>query len=460
MYQKFNNIHFIGIGGIGMSGIAELLINLGYHITGSDINKSQTTKRLESMGAVIFYEHNPENIKDVQVVVLSSAVNEDNPEVAAAIDTRECIVISRAEMLAELMRLKYGIAVAGSHGKTTTTSMLAGVLTSGGLDPTVVIGGRLNSWGTNAKLGKGDFLLAEADESDGSFMSLSPSIAVVTNIDNEHLDFYENLDAIKEIFINFINKVPFYGSAILCLDDPNIQSIIPYIKKRYTTYGVSTQADIKAYNISTQNMSSKFNVIFREHELGNIYLPIPGDHMVLNSLAAIAAGMELDIPFEKIKDGLERLGGVSRRFEIKGEVNGITILDDYGHHPTEIIATLKTLCASWTGKRRIVVFQPHRYTRTKALLDEFTKAFYQSDELIIMDIYSANEKPIEGINSSMLADMIQKHGHKDVKYIGTHKDIVEYLIKRLNSKDVLLTLGAGNVFKVGEDILSALGKDM
>lgn len=460
MYQKFNNIHFIGIGGIGMSGIAELLINLGYHVTGSDINRSQTTKRLESIGALIFYEHKPENVKDAQVVVLSSAVNASNPEVAAAIDARECIVISRAEMLAELMRLKYGIAVAGSHGKTTTTSMLAGVLTSGGLDPTVVIGGKLNSWGTNAKLGKGDFLLAEADESDGSFLSLSPSVAVVTNIDREHLDFYENLDAIKKIFIDFINNIPFYGSAILCLDDPNIQSIIPYIKKRYTTYGMSTQADIKARDIFTQNMSSRFKVIFKEQELGEISLPIPGDHMILNSLAAIAAGMELDIPFKKIKHGLESLSGVGRRFEIKGEAGGITILDDYGHHPTEIMATLTTLCASWPGKKRIVVFQPHRYTRTKALFDEFTKAFYQSDELILMDIYPANEKPIEGVSSSILADRIQKHGHKDVKYIGAHKDVVEYMIKRLKAKDVLLTLGAGSVFKVGEDILSALNKNI
>ncbi|MCJ7772348.1 MAG: UDP-N-acetylmuramate--L-alanine ligase, partial [Desulfobacterales bacterium] len=391
MYLKKYHIHFVGIGGIGMSGIAELLLNLGYKVSGSDMNVSDITLRLESLGGKVFEGHVASQIAGADVVVVSSAINPDNPEIVAARMT-SVPVIPRAEMLAELMRLKYSIAVAGAHGKTTTTSIIASILDKGGLDPTVVIGGKLKSIGSNAVLGKGDFIVAEADESDGSFLKFSPAIAVVTNIDREHLDFYKDLDDIKETFLNFLDRIPFYGLAVLCLDNESIQDIIPKIKKRFTTYGMSTQADYQALDVTFDGQKSMFAVHHMGDKLGRITLNLPGLHNVYNSLASIVVGMELDIPFEVIKGALESLEGVQRRLEIKGKLKGITVVDDYGHHPTEIKTTLQAVKECWPNRRIAVVFQPHRYSRTQALLDDFQRAFYQSDINFLLPIYSSGEK--------------------------------------------------------------------
>ncbi|MFP3870119.1 MAG: UDP-N-acetylmuramate--L-alanine ligase, partial [Syntrophobacteria bacterium] len=356
----------------------------------------------------------------------------------------------------ELMRLKYAVLVAGAHGKTTTTSMVGTVMAQGGLDPTVVIGGQLNVWGTNAKLGQGEFLVAEADESDGTFLLYSPTISVVTNIDTEHLDFYENLDRIKETFLEYINKIPFYGLAVLCLEDENIQSLLPLIKKRIVTYGFSDQADFQARDVTFDGLSSSFRAFNRSDEVGRINLPIPGWHNVLNSLAAVAVGHELGIPFSAICRGLQEMTGVQRRFQIKGEVNGITVIDDYGHHPTEIKAVLKTMAQAYPGRRRYVLFQPHRYTRTRALFDEFTTAFYQSDVLVVTDIYAASETPIPGVHAERLATAIREHGHGDTRYIGDQLDLVPPLLEEAEEGDVFLTLGAGNIWQAGEELLRRL----
>lgn len=457
MFKKIKHIHFVGIGGIGMSGIAEVLLNLGYHVTGSDLKESDTTERLRSLGAVISIGHRSENIDSPHVVVVSSAVKKDNPEVAAA-QERKIPVIPRAEMLAELMRLKYGIAIAGAHGKTTTTSMVATVLAAGGIDPTVVIGGKLNSLGSNAKLGQGDFLVAEADESDGSFLKLSPTIAVVTNIDEEHLDFYKDINEIKRAFLNFINKIPFYGVAVLCLDERHIQSLIPSIEKRYITYGMSTQADYQARDISLLPLGSRYRVLYRGEDLGWFELSVPGLHNVNNSLAAVAVARELDVDTEVIRRALKEFSGVQRRFQIKGEAKGIMIIDDYGHHPTEIRATLAAAKAC-LGRKVVSVFQPHRYTRTERLLEEFFTAFNQADEVIVMDIYAAGEPPIEGISGRAVCEGIRRHGHKDAEYIPDRNSLIEHLVERLRTGDVLLTLGAGDVWKVGEAVLERLKED-
>ena len=456
MYPRFQHIHFIGIGGIGMSGIAEVLLNLGYRVSGSDLKETEITHRLQSLGGSIFYGHQAKNIEGAEVVVTSSAVRPNNPEVLAA---REALlpVIPRAEMLAELMRLKYGVAVAGAHGKTTTTSMVAHCLAYGGLDPTVVIGGRLNSWGSNARLGQGAFLVAEADESDGSFLHLSPSIAVVTNIDLEHLDFYKDLEHIKATFLDFLNRLPFYGLAILCLDDPHIPSLIPKLQKRYRTYGLTAQADLQAREVKQNGLSTQYRFYCNGKEWGEIRFKIPGLHNVYNSLAAIAVGFELEVPFQKIQEAFDCLEGVQRRFQIRGEFRGVTVLDDYGHHPTEIRATLNALRGCWPERRIVVVFQPHRYSRTKALFDEFTTAFYQADCLLLLPIYPAGEDPIEGIDSEHLLEGIKEKGHREVRLFVNRADVIPSLQGLLKAGDVLVTLGAGDVWKIGQDLVSTTG---
>ncbi len=452
MYLKKYHIHFVGIGGIGMSGIAELLLNLGYKVSGSDIKKSDITDRLESLGGAIFKEHAAEHIEGADVVVVSSAIDAKNPEVQAAGEF-SVPVIPRAEMLAELMRLKYSIAIAGAHGKTSTTSIVASVLAEGGLDPTVVIGGKLKSIGSNAVLGQGDFIVAEADESDGSFLKFSPTIAVVTNIDKEHLDFYADLDAIKTVFSNFLDRIPFYGLAVLCLDNEPVQDLIPQLKKRYTTYGMSSQADFHIRDVSFGNQKSGFNIYHHGEKLGHINLNLPGIHNVYNATASIAVGVELDISFDQIKHALETVEGVQRRLEIKGETNDVIVIDDYGHHPTEIKITLKTVEENWPDRRKVVVFQPHRYSRTQALFDEFSRAFYQSDVLLVMPIYAASEKEIQGISSQNLCEEIKAHGHKEVIYVDGFKAAHSFLKQHLQPRDLLLTLGAGDVWKVGEKFL-------
>jgi UDP-N-acetylmuramate--alanine ligase len=452
MYLKKYHIHFVGIGGIGMSGIAELLLNLGYKVSGSDLQSTDITERLHDLGGTIYTGHAAENITGADVVVVSSAIDRDNPEVQEA-DQKSIPVIPRAEMLAELMRLKYSIAIAGAHGKTSTTSIVASVLAYGGLDPTVVIGGKLKSIGSNAVLGEGDYIVAEADESDGSFLKFSPTIAVVTNIDKEHLDFYEDLDAIKAVFLDFLDRIPFYGLAVLCLDNEPVQDLIPRLKKRYTTYGMSSQADFQIRDVKFSQQSSRFNVYYRGRKMGRINLNLPGMHNVYNATASIAVGVELDVDFDRIKTALETVEGVQRRLEIKGESRGITVIDDYGHHPTEIKVTLEAIEENWPDRRKVVVFQPHRYSRTQALFDEFSRAFYQSDILIVMPIYAASEKKIKGVSSRKLCEEIKAHGHKEVVYADGFKAALSHLHKTLQSGDVLLTLGAGDVWKVGEQYL-------
>ena len=436
-----------------MSGIAELLLNLRYKVSGSDLKASDITENLKTLGGIIFVGHHADHISDADVVVTSSAVGHDNSEVLAA-KQASIPVIPRAEMLAELMRLKYSIAVAGAHGKTTTTSIVASVLAQGGLDPTVVIGGKLKSVGTNAVLGQGDFIVAEADESDGSFLKYSPTIAVVTNIDREHLDFYQDLDAIKSVFLDFIDRIPFYGLAVLCLDNESIQDLIPEIKKRYTTYGMSAQADFQIKDVEFEKRRSRFSIYKEGQKLGNITLNLPGIHNVYNATASIAVGIELDVPFAAIQTALETLEGVQRRLEIKGEVNGITVVDDYGHHPTEIKITLEAVEKCWPDSRKVVVFQPHRYSRTQALFDDFTRSFYQSDVLLVLPIYAAGEKRIEGLSGQDLCEGIKAHGHKEVFCATDMKKALAYLKKNLKPGDMLLTLGAGDVWKVGEQFIA------
>jgi len=455
MFGKIRKIHFIGIGGIGMSGIAEVLLNLGYQVSGSDLKESEITRRLSELGGTITYGHRRENLADVDVVVTSTAVRADNPEVLEA-HRRLTPVIPRAEMLAELMRMKYGIAIAGTHGKTTTTSMVATILTHGGIDPTVVIGGRLDLFESNAKLGQGQFLVAEADESDGSFLKLSPTIAVVTNIDADHLDYYRDLDQIRDTFIDFINKVPFYGLAVLCLDDPNIQSLLPRVRKRMTTYGINSQADFSASAIEHAADRTAFTVHYRGKSLGRLGFRMPGRHNVLNALAAVAVGMELDLSFTAIADGFKDFGGVGRRFQIKGESNGIMVVDDYGHHPAEIKATLAAARAGWQ-KRVVTVFQPHRYSRTKALFDDFVTAFYQADHLVVMDVYAAGEDPIPGVSAADLAAGISGHGHRSCVYAADRPAVLAHLREAVQPGDMVITLGAGNVWQVGEEFLAGLG---
>ena len=454
MKRRIRRVHFVGIGGSGMSGIAEVLLNLGYRVSGSDLVESDTTLRLQRLGAEVVIGHRSENLRDADVVVISSAVRKDNPEVIAAHE-RIIPVIPRAEMLAELMRMKYGVAIAGTHGKTTTTSMIATVLAHGGLDPTAVIGGKLNSFGSNAKLGQGELLVAEADESDGSFLKLSPTIAVVTNIDPEHLDHYRNLEEIQKAFLEFINKVPFYGLAILCLDQENVQALIPQVQKRYVTYGLSSQANFRAADISYHGLTTSFRVFANERELGQISIQMPGLHSVYNALAAIATASELDVNFEIVRQALGSFSGVQRRFQIKGEWDGVMVVDDYGHHPTEIKATLSAAKSGW-GRRTVVVFQPHRYSRTRDLFKEFLTAFNQADVLFLIGIYPAGEDPIPGVDVQGLYEGIKGHGHKDVTLVLDKSAILDRLLPRLKPGDMVFTLGAGDVWKTGEALIKKL----
>ncbi len=455
MYRgKIRQIHFVGIGGSGMSGIAEVLHNLGYRITGSDLRPNKATRRLEALGCQVFYGHNPRYVDGADVVVVSSAVPSDNPEVQEAL-RRKIPVIPRAEMLAELMRMKYGIAVAGSHGKTTTTSMVAQVLAHGGLDPTAVIGGRVKGIGCGARLGTGEFLVAEADESDGSFMKLTPTIVIITNIDPEHLNFYGNFKRLKEAFCEFANKIPFYGTAILCWDHPTVREIIPRVKRRVISYGITEGANIRGIIERMEGWESTFRVQLGDGVLGRVKLRVPGEHNVQNALAAIACGLELGLEFEVIREALEGFGGVERRLENKGEVRGVLVIDDYAHHPTEIRTTLKAVRP--LGRRVVAVFQPHRYTRLRDLFEEFLTCFDDADLLFITEIYPAGEDPIEGISGRRLYEAIRERMGEKVFFVPERKGIPEEIRRYLKEGDLVITLGAGNIWEVSEEILQLLG---
>lgn len=459
MFRKTQQIHLVGIGGAGMSGIAEVLLTLGYKVTGSDLQASDTTRRLEELGGRIFIGHQESNVGDAQVVVISSAVSRQNPEVLVA-KAKQIPVIPRAEMLAELMRLKFGVAIAGAHGKTTTTSMVANVLAQGGLDPTMVIGGKVNALGSHARLGRGDLLVAEADESDGSFLRLSPTIVAVTNLDREHLDHYGSMERINESFLEFVNKVPFYGMAVLCADDDRLRSLFPQIVKRYHTYGLREASgatpDFKAADISLKQWGAEFRAFFRGRNLGPFRLSVPGIHNVSNALAAIAIGVELDVPVDLIRKALAAFTGVERRFHLRGETNGIMVVDDYGHHPTEIRATLAAAKQGWAERRLMVLFQPHRYTRTRDLLDEFSQAFSDADHLFLTEIYPASEQPIPGVSGSKLAEAIRSVGHPSVTFVERKDQLVDQVLPQIRSGDLVLTLGAGDIWKSGPELLARL----
>jgi UDP-N-acetylmuramate--alanine ligase len=454
MFKKIQRIHLVGIGGIGMSGIAEVLLNRGYSVSGSDIKLSPATQRLVSLGARVFEGHRAEHLEAVDVVVISSAVKPDNPEVVEAL-RRQVPIIPRAEMLAELMRMKYGITVAGTHGKTTTTSMVAVVLQQAAMDPTVVVGGRLNALGSNAKLGTGDFMVVEADESDRSFLLLSPTVAIVTNIDEDHMESYAGLEDLKDSFVQFVNKVPFYGAVILCLDEPNLQSIIPRIKRRIVSYGFSGQADLNVLSPVYKGFQAQYQLRYRGEMLGEFRLGIPGRHNILNATAAVAVGLDLGIPAEKLRTALETFRGADRRFQVKGKARGITVIDDYGHHPTEIKATLDA-ARQLDDHRLVVVFQPHRYSRTQYCFEAFARSFYQADLLLLCDIYPAGEEPLEGINSERLVDAIKSYGHKSARYIGRVENAAAVLEPELKSGDLVITMGAGNISRVAEELLERL----
>jgi len=455
MLKNIQHIHFVGIGGSGMSGIAEVLINLGYKVSGSDLKQTEVTQRLASLGGKIFIGHKPEQVGNAHVVVTSSAVLPDNPEVVQA-KRLKIPVIPRAEMLAELMRLKYAVTIAGTHGKTVTTSLVSMVLAEGGLDPTVVIGGRLKNIGSSAKLGKGEFIVAEADESDGSFLKLTPTIALLTNIDDDHLDYYKTLDNIKSTFVQFVNKVPFYGSIILCGEDENIKSIIPRITRKYYTYGRGKNYDFYAENIVYEEMHTEFDLCFSGKNLGRLKLHFPGAHNVLNSLGAAAVGIELGVGFEKIRKAFLDFTGVSRRLEVKARKKDIVFIDDYGHHPTEIRVTLETIKSIWPERRLLVIFQPHRYTRTRDLAKKFGPSFNSVSRIWLTDIYSAGEKPIPGISSSLILESFPAEKRETVTLISDREAIIKEVVKSLRPQDVLVTLGAGDVYKIGEEILNKI----
>jgi UDP-N-acetylmuramate--alanine ligase len=457
-FRNFQRIHLVGIGGIGMSGIAEVLLTLGYSVSGSDTRPSTITERLQDLGAVIYEGHKASNVDGAHVVVMSSAIQSQNPEVIEA-HKLKIPVIPRAEMLAELMRLKYGIAVGGAHGKTTTTSLVASILTAAHLDPTFVIGGRVNQAGTTARLGRGDYFVVEADESDRSFLLFAPVVAVVTTIDREHLDQYSSLEDIQGAFVQFVNRVPFYGAAILCLDEPNVQAIIPSVKRPILTYGTSGQADLVISDIQLQGFSSEFRLTYKGEDLGIFRLPHPpGIHNVRNAAAAAAVGLYLNVPAELIRQGLANFGGVGRRFDVKGTVNDITVIDDYGHHPTEIRATLEA-ARGCKFNRLLVLFQPHRYSRTQHLWDDFRLAFNLADVLVVTDIYAASESPIPGITSEALAGAIREAGHKNVHYIRSMQESIEFLLKNSRPGDAILTVGAGNVSRAGNELTVLLGTE-
>jgi UDP-N-acetylmuramate--alanine ligase len=462
MFAKIQRIHFVGIGGIGMSGIAEVLLNLGYKISGSDLKSSAVTQRLASLGATIHDGHAAANIAGADVVVTSSAVSMDNPEVAEA-RRLHIPVIPRAEMLAELMRLKYGIAIAGMHGKTTTTSMVAAVLAAGGLDPTVVVGGRVDAMGSNARLGKSQYLVAEADESDRSFLKLSPILSVVTNIDREHMDCYRDMRDVRRTFLEFMERVPFYGLVVGCNDDPILERLLPRVHRRVMTYGTAHGSDFLIRITGTGSVGrtllsdpvSKFRVAYKEKDLGEFALHVPGVHNVLNATAAIAVGTALDVPADQIRSALDHFRGVDRRFQLRGQAAGVSVIDDYGHHPTEIRATLAA--ARQCGFQRVhVIFQPHRYTRTRDLMDEFTTAFADADSVFVLDIYAASEKPIEGVTAEVLARQIAQKGHREAIHIPSFVEASAAVAALAQPGDMILTLGAGNVSQLGPIILERL----
>ncbi len=459
MFRRTQQIHLVGIGGSGMSGIAEVLLTLGYKVTGSDLQASDTTRRLEELGGRIFIGHQESNVGDAQVVVISSAVSPQNPEVLAA-KAKQVPVIPRAEMLAELMRLKFGVAIAGAHGKTTTTSMVANVLAQGGLDPTMVIGGKVNALGSHARLGRGDLLVAEADESDGSFLRLSPTIVAVTNLDREHLDHYGSMERINESFLEFINKVPFYGLAVLCADDDRLRALFPKIVKRYHTYGLHERdaltPDFRATEIAVKQWGAEFRAFFRGRNLGPFRLSVPGIHNVSNALAAIAIGVELDVPVDLIRKALAAFTGVERRFHLRGEAGSVMVVDDYGHHPTEIKATLAAARQGWSERRLVVLFQPHRYTRTRDLLDDFAHAFKDADHLFVTEIYAASEQPIPGVSGAKLVEAIRAAGHPSVTFVERKEQLVEAVFPQVKPGDLVLTLGAGDIWKSGPALLGKL----
>ncbi|HEY4222065.1 MAG TPA: UDP-N-acetylmuramate--L-alanine ligase [Myxococcota bacterium] len=455
---RVRRVHFVGIGGIGMSGIAEVLLALGFEVHGSDLKASDTTRRLIAQGASISYGHREENVDNADVVVMSSAVRSDNPEIVKA--TREGIaVIPRAEMLAELMRLKHGIAVAGSHGKTTTTSLVAAILNDGGLDPTVIIGGKVNQLGSNARVGTGDVLVAEADESDGSFLKLTPTIAIVTNLDLEHVDYYKGgLPELSAAFGSFVNRVPFYGLAVLCIDEENVQALLPEVARRFVTYGRSRQADYQAVDVQHVGLTSKFTVRRRGVDLGQVELNLAGAHNVLNACAAIAVADELAIPFDKTARALAQFQGVQRRFTHKGEAQGVLVIDDYGHHPAEIRATLAAARSAYPGRRVVVLFQPHRYTRTHALKDDFGRAFNDADFVVVAPVYAAGEAPIAGASGEALAEALTKHGHHEAHSVASLDEGIALLASIVKPGDVVFTQGAGDVTNAGPELLDRLGR--
>ena len=455
-FHNFQRIHLVGIGGIGMSGIAEVLLTLGYSVSGSDLKSSPITERLRNLGATVHEGHRAEQVHGAHVVVVSSAVRPDNPEIVEA-HRLKIPVIPRAEMLGELMRLKYGIAVAGAHGKTTTTSLVASVLAAAGFDPTFVVGGRVNQAGTTARLGRGDYMVVEADESDRTFLLLAPVVAVVTNIDREHLDHYHSLEEIQEAFTQFVNRVPFYGAAVLCLDDPNVRAVLPQVKRPVISYGLADQADLVIRKVELRGLDSEFCLTFRGKDLGAFQLSAaPGIHNVRNAAAAAAVALYLNIPADSIREGLEKFTGVGRRFEVKGTVNSVTLIDDYGHHPTEIRATLEAARICRYG-RLLVLFQPHRYTRTQHLWDDFCHAFDLADVLVLTDIYAASETPIPGITGEALAEAIRAAGHKNVVFRSSMQEGIEHLLHASRPGDAILTIGAGNVGRAMGELAILLG---
>ncbi len=461
---RVRHVHFVGVGGIGMSGIAEILRSLDFDVSGSDLKGSDVTKRLEGLGVRVDVGHRADNVRDADVVVISSAVRPDNPEVLEA-RVRQIPVIARAEMLAELMRVKHGVAIAGSHGKTTTTSLVATVLRAAGLDPTVVVGGKVNALGSNARLGQGDLLVAEADESDGSFLRLTPTVAVVTNIDPEHLDHYGTFDKLQDAFVSFVERIPFYGLGVLCLDHPTVQSLLPRVQRRHVTYGMSAQADYRAMHVQFEGLSTRFEVYRRGapsggatayDRLGEFVVRMPGAHNVLNTLAAIAVADELEVPLDVVRNALASFGGVQRRFTIVGEsAEGITTVDDYGHHPAEIEATLEAARRAY-DRRLVVAFQPHRYSRTASLHKEFARAFNRADVVLITEIYAAGEEPIPGVSGASLADEIRAHGHHDVTFVPTRPGVTDELEKVVKPGDLVVCLGAGDINKSARELLDRL----
>ncbi len=452
---RHQHIHFVGIGGSGMSGIAEVLLNMGYRISGSDIVENEATKKLAALGARIFIGHDSTNVLGADVLVVSSAIEKRNVELLAA-DERRISIIPRAEMLKELMRLKFGIAISGTHGKTTTTSLICWILAKAGLDPTMVIGGKFFNIGGSARLGQGRYLVAEADESDGSFLKLSPIIAVVTNIDLEHLDYFHGLERIEEAFLEFINNVPFYGKAILGIDNLYLRSLLPRIKKRFVTYGFEHRPQIMAQEIEARGLHSEFNVIKENNLLGRVRINVPGLHYINNALAAIAVGLELEIDFKAIKEAIGSYRNVERRFQILGEEGNILFLDDYAHHPTEIEVTLRTVRVAWPNQRIVTIFQPHRYTRTKFLWKNFAQCFNESDIVIITEIYPAGEASIEGIKADLVVKSVKEAGHPNIKYIRDLDETIEYLKRIIQKGDLVITLGAGDIYRVGQGLLEYL----